>query len=160
MAENNLEYHSWLLFCQQPIPVHEEGQKGRTGNLKVSRDIHQGTTHRASERGHLLCLPEPWESAVLVCCVDTAHNSSVFSLLLKKEKTQKEKKNLPLTNFQSFNNEIFFFFTIKIFFLRNNKLNIWSMGSHQEEVNMKWTTENLIYSPDNRKEVSIGIIFK
>lgn len=34
------------------------------------------------------------------------------------------------------------------------------MGSHQEEVNMKWTTENLIYSPDNRKEVSIGIIFK
>lgn len=159
MAENDPEYHSWLLFCQQPIPVHGEGQKGRTGNLEVSRDIHQGTTHRASERGQLLCLPEPWESAVLVCCVDTAHNSSFFSLLFKKEKTQKEKKICHLQIFKVLTMK-FFFFRIKIFFLRNNKLNIWSMGSHQEEVNMKWTTENLIYSPDNRKEVSIGIIFK
>lgn len=34
------------------------------------------------------------------------------------------------------------------------------MDSHQEDANMKWATENEIYSPDNRREVAISIIFK
>jgi len=54
-----------------------------------------------------VCLNQENRQFHLVCCADTAYNSSVFSLVLKKP------NHLPLRNFESFNNENFFFFKNK-----------------------------------------------